>query len=551
VLSDSAITRPRALARAATILMIFFVASRVLGLGRDIVISHQFGTSRALDAYFAAFNIPDFIFNIVAGGAMASAFIPTFSAALALRDEKRAWQLASSIITLAFIAITAVCAVLAIFVEPIVAATVARGFAPSDQALTADLMRWMLITPIVFGVSGIVMGILNSYQHFVLPALAPIFYNAAIIAGALFLSPTMGVYGLVAGVVAGAVLHLAVQLPWFFRKRITNYQLRITISPDVREVGRLLLPRAFGIAAVQINFLVNTVLASTLQIGAIAALSYAWRVMLLPVGVVGQSVATAIFPTLSAQSARNERDEFRKLFSSAFRATMFLAIPATVGLFLLAAPFVSVLFERGEFNAQSTAETAGALQFFSIGLFAHSGLEILTRAFYAMHDTKTPVLIGVGAMVVNVALSLALIAPLAQGGLALANSVATILETGILFFILRARMQDIDAGRILGSLARIVIGSGAMGGAIMLVVSACNARSATLIAILGAGIGAAVYFIAMTMLGSEEISFVLGRGRGLAVILSRAKNLVAGNEDKPSVETTRPFADAQGDKRET
>lgn len=513
VLSDPAISPPRSLARAATILMIFFVTSRVLGLVRDIVISHQFGTSRALDAYFAAFNIPDFIFNIVAGGALGSAFIPAFSAALAVRDEKRAWQLASSIVTLAFIAITAVCAVLAIFAEAIVAATVARGFAPADQTLTASLMRWMLITPIVFGVSGIVMGILNSYQHFVLPALAPVFYNAAIIAGALFLSPTMGVYGLVAGVVGGAALHLAVQLPWFARNKITSYRLALGnfTSPDMQEVGRLLLPRAFGIAAVQINFLVNTVLASTLQIGAIAALSYAWRVMLLPVGVVGQSVATAIFPTLSAQSARNDREDFRQLFSSAFRATMFLAIPATVGLFILAAPFVRLLFERGEFNAQSTVETAGALQLYAIGLFAHSGLEILTRAFYAMHDTKTPVLIGVGAMAVNVALSLALLTPLAQGGLALANSVATILETGILFLILRARLKDIDSGRIFGSLARITIGAGAMGGVIVLVVSAFNERSAVLIAILGTGIGAVVYFIAMTLLRSEEIHLLLRR----------------------------------------
>ncbi len=519
VLSDSAISRPRAIARAATTVMFFFVASRVLGLVRDIVISHQFGTSRALDAYFAAFNIPDFIFNVVAGGALGSAFIPTFSAALALRDQERAWRLASSIITLAFIAIAAVCAVLAIFADPIVAVTVARGFAPSDQALTANLMRWMLITPIVFGVSGIVMGILNSYQHFILPALAPVFYNAAIIAGALFLSPTLGVYGLVAGVIAGAVLHFAVQLPWFFHKRITNYQLQITLSPDVREVGRLLLPRAFGIAAVQVNFLVNTALASALPAGGIAALSYAWRVMLLPVGVVGQSVATAIFPTLSVQSARNEQDDFRRLFSSAFRATMFLAIPAAVGLFILAAPLISLLFERGEFNAQSTAETEWALQFYAIGLFAHSGLEILTRAFYAMHDTKTPVLIGVGAMALNIALSLVLIAPLAQGGLALANSVATILETVTLFLILHARLGDpstgsghgIDAGRIFGSVARIAVGAGAMGGAIMLVVSAFNARGAAVVAILGAGVGAVVYCIAMMLVRSEEIAFIRGR----------------------------------------
>jgi putative peptidoglycan lipid II flippase len=356
------------------------------------------------------------------------------------------------------------------------------------------------------------MGILNSHQHFVFPALAPVMYNAAIIAGALFLAPTMGVYGLVAGVVAGAALHLAVQLPWFVGKKIVNSQLSIVnfLSPDVFEVGRLMLPRAFGIAAVQINFLVNTVLASTLPVGAIAALSYAWRVMLLPVGVVGQSLGTAVFPTFSAQTARNEHDDFRRLFSTAFRATMFLAIPATVGLCLLAAPFVALLFQRGDFTAQSTADTAWALQFFALALFAHSGLEILTRAFYAMHDTKTPVLVGVGAMVINVMLSFALIAPLAQGGLAMANSIATILETGTLFAILHRRV-GLDARGLFGSIARIGLGALAMGAAIGLFARIFAASGAVFIAILGAGVGAAVYFIAMILLRAEEIAFVLKR----------------------------------------
>ncbi|MEW5720591.1 MAG: lipid II flippase MurJ, partial [Chloroflexota bacterium] len=213
-------TQPRQLARAATIVMLFFVASRALGLLRDIVISHQFGTARALDAYFAAFTVPDFVFNVLAGGALGSAFIPAFSAALAQNDARRAWRLARAVIALVFVALTALCALLAVFAPQIVALTVARGFAPGDQALTADLMRWMLVTPIIFGVSGIVMGILNSHQHFVLPALAPVVYNAAIIAGALVLAPTLGVYGLVVGVVAGAALHLAVQIPWLVRKRL-------------------------------------------------------------------------------------------------------------------------------------------------------------------------------------------------------------------------------------------------------------------------------------------------------------------------------------------
>ena len=503
--------RPRRLAQAATIVMAFFIASRVLGLARDIVISHQFGTSRALDTYFAAFNVPDIIFNIVAGGALGSAFFPTFAAALALGDSDRAWRLASAVINLALILTTAIAVVLTVFAPQVVAATVAQGFATEDQALTASLMRWMLITPIVFGVSGIVMGILNSHQHFVLPALAPVLYNVAIIAGALFLAPTMGVYGLAAGVVAGAFLHLIVQLPWLVHARMQYTPTLGLSSADVREVGRLMLPRTFGIAAVQINFLVNTILASGLAAGRIAALSYAWRLMLLPVGIVGQSLGTAVFPTFSEQNARQEHDDFRRTFSTAFRATLYLTIPAAVGLFILGGPLIALVFQRGEFDAHSTSETAWALQFYALALFAHSSLEILTRAFYAMHDTRTPVIIGVGSMVVNVALSMALIAPLAQGGLALANSIATILEMLTLLMLLRRRMIGIDEGRIVQAVVRIVLGSLAMGAALVAFVNVFAARGAIFVAILGSALGVGVYLIATALLRSEEISFVLAR----------------------------------------
>ncbi len=505
--------RPRRLAQAATIVMAFFIASRVLGLARDIVISHQFGTSRALDAYFAAFNVPDFIFNIVAGGALGSAFIPTFSAALALGDDGRAWRLASAVINIVLILTTAIAVLLAVFAPQVVAATVAQGFAPEDQALTAALMRWMLITPVVFGVSGIVMGILNSHQHFVLPALAPVLYNAAIIAGAFFLAPTMGVYGLAAGVVAGAFLHLTVQIPWLVRARMQYVPTLGLASADVREVGRLMLPRTFGIAAVQINFLVNTILASGLPAGRIAALSYAWRLMLLPVGIVGQSLGTAVFPTFSEQNARQEHDDFRQTFSTAFRATLYLTIPAAVGLFILGGPLIALVFQRGEFDSHSTAETAWALQFYSIALFAHSSLEILTRAFYAMHDTRTPVIVGVASMVVNVTLSLALISPLAQGGLALANSIATILEMVTLLMLLRRRMSGIDESRIALAIVRIALGSLAMGVMLVAFVSVFSARGAVFVAVSGAALGAGVYLVATALLRSEEIGLVMRRVR--------------------------------------
>jgi putative peptidoglycan lipid II flippase len=508
--------------RAASIVMLFFVASRILGLVRDIVISHQFGTSRELDAYFAAFNIPDFIFNVVAGGALGSAFIPTFSAALAQNDLPRAWRLAGAIIVWTFGIVAAICAVLAIFAPQVVALTVGRGFASNEQQLTADLMRWMLITPIVFSVSGIVMGILNSHQHFVLPALAPVMYNAAIIAGALWLAPVLGVYGLVVGVVAGAVLHLAVQLPWLGKQRgeirdwgLPSFNLQALISslqsPDVRHVVRLMLPRTFGIAAVQINFLINTILASTLPAGRIAALAYAWRVMLLPVGVVGQSLATAVFPTFSAQTARHELDDFRRTFSVTFRTTLYLTIPATVGLFLLGAPLIALLFQRGEFDAQSTSETAFALQFYALALFAHSSLEIVARAFYALHDTLTPVAVGIGAMVVNIGLSIALLAPLAHGGLALANSIATILELLMLLFILRHRLGDIDLQTIAASLARVVIASLLMGAAIAWLANALAVFGSIIVAGICIIVGAAIYLGLTLMMRSNEIEFVLRR----------------------------------------
>jgi len=493
--------------------MAFFIASRVLGLARDIVISHQFGTSRALDAYFAAFNVPDFIFNVIAGGALGSAFIPTFAAALALDDPRRAWRLASAVINLVLLLTTALAALIALFAPQVVAATVAHGFAPDDRALTATLMRWMLITPIVFGVSGIVMGILNAHQHFVLPALAPVLYNAAIIAGALFLAPTMGVYGLAAGVVAGALLHLLVQVPWLARQKMQYAPMLGLDNADVREVVRLMLPRAFGIAAVQINFLVNTILASALPAGRIAALSYAWRLMLLPVGIVGQSLATAVFPTFSEQNARNELDDFRGTFSTAFRSTLYLTIPAAVGLFVLGGPLIALVFQRGEFDTQSTAETAWALQFYAVALFAHSGLEIITRAFYAMHDTKTPVVVGIGAMVINIGLSIALIAPLAQGGLALANSVATILEMLTLLLLLRRRMGSIDGGRIGLSVARVVLGALVMGAGLVAFANLFAARGAIFVAIVGMALGTGVYLVVTAALRSEEIAFVLQRLR--------------------------------------
>lgn len=434
--------------------MVFFLASRLLGVFRDIAISHQFGTSRELDAYFAAFAIPDLLFNVVAGGALGSAFIPTFTTALAEENAGRAWRLASGIVNLVFI-ITSGSSVALILIAPeVTALTVGRGFDATGQALTADLMRWMLLTPIIFCLSGIAMGILNSFQHFALPAVAPVVYNAAIIVGALGLAPVWGIYGLVAGVLFGAFAHLFIQLPGLVNRRF-RYSPGIDLgNADVREVIRLLLPRTVGLAAVQINIIIGTILASTLPEGRIAALNYAFRVMLLPQGIIALSLATAVFPTLSGQRARNDLDSFRKTFSGVMAATIYFTLPASMGLILLASPVVATLFQRGEFDSLSTHETAYALQFFAVGLIAHSVLEIITRAFYSLHDTRTPVVLAVASVILNIVLSLLLIGGLQHGGIALANSIATIVEAGILWWVLKAKYgitMDRWVGRCIAS----------------------------------------------------------------------------------------------------
>ena len=502
----------RRVARAAGVVMAGFIASRALGLLREMIIGGRFGTSAELDAYLAAFRLPDILFQLMAGGALASAFIPTFTTYLARGEEDEAWRLSSAIINLVML-FTGTAAALAALLAPwIVAHVVAPRFPPAQQALTASLMRWMLIAPVVFGVSGVVMGILNSFQHFLLPALAPVMYNLSIIGGALFLAPRIGVRGLVVGVVVGAALHLLVQVPGLVRQGM-RYTLELGLNhPGVREVGRLMGPRVLGLAIVQLNFLVNTILASGLPPGSLSALNFAWLLMLLPQGIVAQAVATAAFPTFSDLAARGQLGEMRETLTATLRAVLFLTIPASVGLYVLRVPLIQLLFQRGAFAARSTEAVAWALQFYALGLAAHSGVEILTRAFYALHDTKTPVLVGGGAMALNVAFSLMLIGSLAHGGLALANSVATILEMLGLLVLLRGRIGGV-AGRQLGrGVGQSLVAAALMGLAVLGYLHLAGGRGVIVTAGGGIVLGALAYGVVSLLLGAAEMREVWRRG---------------------------------------
>ncbi len=447
------------------VVMVFFVLSRAMGLLREVVIARQFGTSAELDAYLAAFRIPDLLFALMAGGALGSALIPVLSAYLAREDERAAWQLASAVLNWVVLAMGGVAALVALLAPLLVRSVIAPGFTPAQQALTAELMRWMLLSTLIFGVSGIVMGILNARQHFLLPSLAPAAYNLAIILGAYLLGPTLGVRGAVIGVVAGAAAHLLVQLPALQRFDVRYWPRLAPHDAGVREVGRLMAPRALGLAAVELNHLVNVVLASGLAAGSLAALNYGRMMMLLPEGIIAQSVAIAAFPTFSALLARNEQAAMRRVFLTTLRSVLYLTLPATVGLILLREPLVITLLQRGAFDARSSAATAWALLFYALGLASHAALEIITRAFYAAHDTRTPVSVGVAAMVANAILSVALMtlfrrldwAP--HGGLALANTLATTAEMGVLLWLLHRRLGILHGAREISSaMGRIGLG---------------------------------------------------------------------------------------------
>jgi putative peptidoglycan lipid II flippase len=506
----------RQIVKAATLVMGLFVVSRVLGLARQMVFGALFGTSGELDAYLDAARIPEMIFLVVAGGALGSAFIPTFAGYLEKQDDAGAWRLASAVANLALIVLTVAAGLIAVFAPVLVRVAIAPGFGQAQQTLTVSLLRLMLISPIIFGVSGVVMGVLNAHQHFLLPALAPSVYNLSIIGGAVLLGPRLGVRGMAIGVVVGSLLHLLVQVPGLLRHGARYVPTLGLSDPGVHEVGRLMAPRMLGTAIAQINFVVNNSLASTMGEGAISAITYAWLLMLLPQGVFAQAVGTAAFPTFAAQAARGERAEMRSTLAATLRVVFSLCLPATAGLVVLGRPLVALLFERGAFEAASTEAVVWALAFYALGLVGHAGLEIIARAFYALHDTFTPVWVGGLAMGLNVVLSLILPGIFdragwpSHAGLALANSIATLLELAVLMILVRRRMDGLEGRRTLTTFAKSGLASLAMG-ATLLGWQVVLPHAGTLV--LGGGgvvLGVAVYLGVALLLRMGELGAVMG-----------------------------------------
>ncbi len=377
---------------------------------------------------------------------------------------------------------TALFAVAAFLLAPTLVPAIAPGLGEEAgrqeelRALAVRLTRVMLVSPLLFAVSGMFMGILNARRHFLMPALAPMFYNLAIILAALV---GADVEALAVGVVAGAALHLAVQLPDL---RIAGMAYRVVADwrdAAVREVGTLMALRVLGLAATQVNFyFIAIFFASRLEAGAISALTFAWLIVMTLLGVIGMSISTAAFPTLAEQAARQDVALARTL-ARTLRLIVFLSLPAGVGLFLLAEPTVTALLQRGAFGAASTDLTLQALRFYALALVAHAGIEILSRGFYALGDTRTPVAFAVLSMLLNLALAAALVGPLEVRGLALALSLAAVLEFVLLLVFLGRRLPGFLSDGLGSALGRIAAAASLMAAAVGAVRLGLEVRSAS------------------------------------------------------------------------
>lgn len=501
-------SRIESITGAAVILAGASFASKILGLLRNRVLAGTFGAGDTLDAYFAAFRIPDAIFQFVVLGALSAGFIPVFIDVMEKRGEH--WRVVSSILNILLTLLT-LFTLLFIAFAPQLQSLIAPGFAGEKLALTIQLARLMALGPIFLGISAVFSGILQSYRRFVVYALAPIFYNVGIIIGAVWLVPIVGVQGLALGVVLGTILHMAVQWP---ATRSVGFRWRAICdlkSAPVRKIAWLSLPRVLGLAATQINLFAITVIASKLTSGSLSVFNLANDIQSVPIGLFALSLSTAAFPAFSEFAARADWSGFRRSFSSTARLILFLTIPFAVLLLLLRAQITRVLLGWGQFDWNDTIATADTLAFFSLSLFAQALITLVVRALYAMKDTLSPLIAGAIAVAVNIVLALALRQSWGVAGLALAFSLSMVVNLALVWVFLRLRTGSLEEHQIVVCLFKISVA-----GLIMaVVVQAAKYVVAPLVNMqTGLGIftqglvagllGLLVFLLAALALGSDE-----------------------------------------------
>jgi putative peptidoglycan lipid II flippase len=507
--------------RAASLLMIVQIISRVFGLFRDMAMQNMYGMGFATDAFNAAFSIPDFIYNIIIGGAISAAFIPVFSAYLARDNALAAWRTSSIFTSWVMVLMTVFLSLGFVFTEQILSIIV--QFEPDKMALTVVLTRITLIQAMFFALSAIATGILQAQQHFTWPAIGILLYNLSVLAFGVILAkpieairPGYGVAAFSVGVVIGAVLTLLVQLPTLKK---FNYQFRFSLNihdSGFRQMVKLLIPVMISLSVAQINLMVSQYLASGLEDGILTATKNAIKIMQLPIGVFAISIAVAVFPTMTKQAALGEQQEMKRSMTTGINTILYVLLPATVGLMLLGEPIIRLIFELGgRFTPEDTRITAEALLFYSIGIAAYGANYMVLRGFYATHNTLTPLLISVMMIIINAVFSFLLVKPLAHMGLGLAYSLVGICQVALMLLFLRRKIGALGLRHILRSFLRIgiaclIMGLGVWGASTL--VAAVWGIEGKLAQVLQVGlsmlVGVALYFGVTAWMRMEEVDMV-------------------------------------------
>jgi putative peptidoglycan lipid II flippase len=452
--------------RSAGVIGVATMTSRVLGLVRDQVLAYFFGAGDAMDAFRIAFRLPNVLRDLFAEGAMSAALVPTFTRSLAIGGKPAAWRLGSNLINVMVIITGSLVVAAVVFAEPLV-----RLYAgdyrqvPGKLELTIRLARIMFPFLTLVTLAAAFMGMLNALQRFFIPALAPAMFNIGTILCAVTLVPLasrMGIepiFAIAAGALAGGLGQVMLQWPALRREGFTYHPVVDLRDPGLREIGRLMIPGVAGLAAVQINLFVNSWLATSLGTGAVSWLDYAFRLMYMPIGLFGISIATASLPAISIHAASNDDAGVRRSMSHGLRMMLMLNIPATAGLLVLATPIVRLIYEHGRFTPIDTAATAAALAFYAPGLVGYSAVKLISPAFYALGNSRIPVTASGVSIGVNVLLNVILLRALGHRGLALGTALAALTNAGILLFLLHDRLRGIDGARLITTVAKISLAS--------------------------------------------------------------------------------------------
>ncbi len=489
-------------ARSALLVSTLFAVDKVLGLIRDGVISQTFGASAELDAYYAAFEVPDGLFNIVAGLAMATALIPVLSAYTGRRDRENVSLLASTVINWALIVVT-IASGLAAILAPQIIRLLAPGFDSMRTDLATQLMRLVLLQTVVSSISGITMSVLHAHQHFLLPAAAPLAYTLGRILGAVWLAPELGVFGLAIGGLAGTVGHFLIQVPG-----LIHYGIRwrpVLFHPEFAVVLRLMVPRMLCHAVTYVNFVLPTYFGSRLPVGAIASYEYGWRLMQLPETIIGTALGLTVFPVLSQRANAGDREGVGATAGWALRLVLALAIPASVAMVVLGRPLTALVLQRGVFDLAATERVYRALVGFSLGLVTHSLLEVTSRLYYAQRDMWTPLAAAVVGLAANASIGWLLLNSLEHAGLAWANALGVGVQVLILIIIAQRRLGEAGRWRIGASVIRASASALAMG---VVVVGASHLlpNAEPFVASLRElVVGGAAFIIATALIGPAEL----------------------------------------------